>query len=212
MQTYVRSFGENAQLSEYITSHFHLPLSMHDRFQRFRKILASNMKQFNDLQEFSGQLAHFFDLFKENMIVPANWLIYASCTGYLHLKTGGRFVENTQSAFANQQVLAEFCGMRARYTMLGLKDLISMRSLKCSTGMAKSITDLAHVLDSSSTNLFKGNGTDDSAELAFVCALTAFDVVSWKQAKSFGALSIVNCPFSVAFFYLGGDPIHIAPF
>lgn len=209
MQTYVRSFGENAQLSEYISSHFHLPLSMHDRFQRFRKILASNMKQFNDLTELSGQIAHFFDLFKENMIVPSNWLIYASCIGYLHLKTGGRFVENTQSVFTNQQTLAEFCGMRARYTMLGLKDLISVRTLKCSTDIAKCITDLAHVLDSSSTspmlstaNLFKGNETEDSAELAFVCALTAFDVVSWKQAKSFGVWSIVNRPFSVAFIFI----------
>ena len=185
MLTYVRSFADGPALREYISSHLHLPSSMHPRFTTFRQKLGASMKEFKDLEDMRRQLAYFFDLLTELQVIPSNWLIFGACAAYLHQKSGGRLVENTASIFSAQETLAQFCGMRARYVVLGLKDMCTMRVLKCSNEMSKSIAEMASELDSPSAptclQSFSLNGPSASETVPFLSALTAFDADAVMQ-------------------------------
>lgn len=155
---------------------------MHEKLTQFRQKLGSSMKEFRDLPDFKAQLAYFFDLFTELKIVPAPWLIYGACAAYLHQKTGGRLVESTASTFESSEVLAQFCGMRARYVILGLKDLFNMKILKCSEEIGKSISEMASELDTNqSCGLESFSSSGDGAGVTFVSAITAFDADTLMQ-------------------------------
>lgn len=149
---------------------------MHEKLTQFRQKLGASMKEFCDLPDFKAQLAYFFDLFTELKIVPAPWLIYGACAAYLHQKTGGRLVKSTASTFESSEVLAQFCGMRARYVILGLKDLFNMKIMKCSEEIGKSISEMASELDTNqSCGLESFSSSGDGTGVTFVSAITAFD-------------------------------------
>ena len=120
-----------ADVRAFLEGQLHLPPSMHDQFAIFRKALGTRFKQFGDLKTFRDQLAYFFEVFSEAKVIPANWVVFATSTAFLY-KAAGKFVEETGKLFQSEEQLGHFCSMRAKYILMGLKDLVQMKQMKCS--------------------------------------------------------------------------------
>lgn len=164
-------------IKSFIEGQLHLPPSIHERFSVLRQALGTRHKQFVDLKEINLQMKFFYDLFQECKVFPAAWLNYASSVGFFHGQTG-RFVEASDVVFRTEANLGRVLSMRAKYTILGLKDLVSMRALSATGNESQQALaqNLAHV--SSQVEMV---GDEDAASSDFISALAAFDADSQLQ-------------------------------
>ena len=158
-------------IKSYIEGQLHLPPSIHEKFSVLRQALGTRHKQFADLKEIKLQMKFFYDLFQECKVFPGEWLNYASSVGYFHGQTG-RFVETSDLVFRTEANLGRLLSMRAKYTILGLKDLVSMRALSATGNESQQALaqNLAHF--SSQVEMV---GDEDAATSGFISALAAFD-------------------------------------
>lgn len=180
MMSLVKSFDAE-QLKSFVKAQAHLPPSIHEGFTRFRLILGTRQKQFIDLPDIKLQLSYFHELFEKQGIFPSSWFAYSIAVGYLH-ENVGRFVEGSQEVFPTSAVLGRVLSMRAKYTLLGLKDLASMRAL--ATGAEMKV--LARNLMSFATQVEIVGDEDSEGE--FLSALAAFDAEAQQQRRIRGTL------------------------
>lgn len=189
MVNYIKAFGECGDVRSFVESQLHLPPSMQDRFAAFRRVLSARAKQFTDLADLKAQLSYFRDVFNEVKTFPASWVIYGSNVSCLFMKSGGRFVENSGTVFATQAKLGHFCSSRAKYTVMGLKDLLLLRQLKCSQDVSKSLLELASALDT----IDAANDAADGPGDELTACLAAFDGDTWLRKRLAG---VCVCAFS----------------
>lgn len=178
MLNFIKNFGSIADVRTFMEGQMHLPPSMHDQFSCFRRALGTRFKQFGDLKTFQDQLAYFFDVFCEVKVIPASWVVFATSTAFLFFSTG-KFVEETGKLFKHQDRLGHFCSMRAKYILMGLKDLVQMKQMKCSEDTQKAICFLASSIDAP----VHEDASTDSEMMALVGALSGFDGDSWMRLR-----------------------------
>ncbi len=175
MLNFIRTFGDREAIAAFVKAQLGLPPSMHEKFGVLRKTLTTRGKQFSDFTDLKSQLSYFHDIMTELNVFPSSWVIFASNTGYMFKKTSGRFVEGTESTFHDERQLGQFCSIRAKYSVLGLKDLLLMRCLKCSASTQKCIVELASVLELGGPPADSNdNGLESSFE-QLTASLAAFD-------------------------------------
>lgn len=169
MLNLVKTFKSN-ELKAFIEKNLLLPPSIHDNFGRLRQSLATRSNQFKNLGDMKLQLDYFYELFQEMEVFPKQWLSYASCCFFFEEQK--HFVEGSEMVFQSEVNLGRVLSMRARYTILGLKDLLSLRALTSQD--AASMQGLAKKLQ-----LFSGEvemvRDEESANSCFISALAAFD-------------------------------------
>lgn len=169
MLGFIKGFDAE-EIKGFIESQAHLPPSIHHKFSALRQALGTRRKQFCDLPEVHLQVKYFYDLFQDYKVFPTAWLNFASSVGYFHGQTG-RFVENSESVFRTEALLGRMLSMRAKYTILGLKDLLSMRALSATT--SESQEAMASNLQRFSSQVEMV--ADDAGSSTFLSALAAFD-------------------------------------
>ena len=180
MLNFIKNFGAVADVRSFLEGQLHLPPSMHDQFSVFRKALATRFKQFGDLKTFKDQMSFFFDVFAEMKVIPTNWVVFGTSVAFLY-KSTGRFAEDTGRLFQSEAMLGHFCSMRAKYILMGLKDLVQMKQLKCGDHIERVILNLATTVDSAVCLTYSdGLGTAD-ASMSLIGALSGFDGVSWRH-------------------------------
>ena len=159
------------EMKGFIEAQVHLPPSLHQRFSSLRQGLGNRHKQFADLPDIKLQMQFFYDLFQEFQVFPTSWLNYASSVGFFHGQAG-RFIEGSDAIFQTQANLGRILSMRAKYTILGLKDFVSMRALSAQSNESQ---------DAMACNLAKFSSQvemvsdDDLGNSKFMSALAAFD-------------------------------------
>ncbi|CAJ1394904.1 unnamed protein product [Effrenium voratum] len=147
MLGYVRGFDVDP-VKSFVESQLVLPESMHEKFSVFRRALGTRQRQFADIADLPTQLAFFHEVFAEVNAVPKAWVIYGSCVGFL-LKQTGRFPDGAAAVFrSSDDILGRFCSARARYIILGLKDLVTMRVLKGAPAVFSLVASLASEVES----------------------------------------------------------------
>ncbi len=170
-------------LKSFMETQIHLPPSIHSKFSGFRQALGTRYKQFVDLPDPKLQLRFFYDMLQEFEVFPSAWLNYASSASFFLIQHS-RFVEGTKGVFGSEARLARVLSMRAKYTILGLKDLAGMRALSASTDECQKVivTNLACL--STQVEMI---GDDDGgpqfpqAHADLLSALSAFDSDAWFQ-------------------------------
>lgn len=146
MTSFVKNFSDVANLRGFMENQLHLPPSMHDQFSSFRRALGARFKQFGDLKTFKDQLSYFFEVFNEVKVMQASWVIYSTSLAYLY-KSTGKFPEMSGALFQSEHQLGHLCSMRAKYVLMGLKDLVQMKQLKCDQETQQAIVNLATTVD-----------------------------------------------------------------
>eukprot|EP00435_Cladocopium_sp_Y103_P046343 s120_g13.t1 len=174
----IKSFDSEG-IKSFIEGQLHLPPSIHERFSILRQALGTRHKQFVDLTDIKLQMKFFYDLFQECKVFPAGWLNYASSVGFFYGQAG-RFVEASEAVFRTDANLGRVLSMRAKYTILGLKDLVSMRAL--SAAGSESQQALVQNLTRFSSQV-EMVGEEDNANSDFMSALAAFDAESRLQYR-----------------------------
>lgn len=174
MLNFIKSFDAIGDVRSFLDGQLHLPPSMHDLFASLRRALGTRYKQFGDLKTFREQLSYFFDVFTELKVIPSNWVVFATSTAYLY-KSTGKFAESTGNLFQSEAQLGHFCSMRAKYIIMGLKDLVQMKQMKCAEGVQQSIMLLATAVDSP----VNFSSAEKGDETPLIGALSGFDGEFW---------------------------------
>ena len=177
MVNFIKGFGEAEAVGAFLKSQLAVPPTMHEKFGVLSRTLTTRSKQFSDLPDLKSQLAYFHDVLTESSAFPSSWVIFASNTGYMFKHAGGRFIEDTGSIFQDEKQLGQFCSIRAKYTMLGIKNLILMRCLKCTSQTQSCVVQLATALEMGCT---PGN-TDENIFESLTAGLAAVDGDLWRR-------------------------------
>lgn len=178
MMSFIKTF-QTDPLKCFLEGQGHLPPGIHPHFAKFRLALGTRHRQFSQLPDFKAQLAFFHDLFEELEVFPRAWVAYAVYVGYFFKQTG-RFVEGSENIFKDQASLGNVLAMRSKYTILGLKDLISVRALTPSTDDTAQKTLVDNLLRFTSQVEMIGDGHDSD----FLSALAGFDSDAWLCLES----------------------------
>ena len=123
----IRSF-QSDELKAFVHSELQLPSSMHTGFSKLRKMLASRSAQFLELKDLPAQMDYLLSAISE-AACPRAWVAFSSSVSCL-LSAVGSFPEDTASVFQTEAILGTMCALRCRYTIIALRDLWSLRSLK----------------------------------------------------------------------------------
>lgn len=167
-------------LKGFMETQLHLPPSIHSKFSGFRQALGTRYKQFVDLPDPKLQLRFFYDMLQEFEVFPSAWLNYASSASFF-LTQNGRFVEGTREVFGSEARLARVLSMRAKYTILGLKDLAGMRALSANTDECQKVIVANLACLSTQVEMVGDDDGMPEAHADLLSALSAFDSDAWFQ-------------------------------
>ena len=134
------------ELKAFVANELPNPTAMHPGLSKFRSILAARTNQFLQLPELESQLEYLSESLAHSHACPMAWIAFASAVS-CHLSKSGTFPSAGRDIFVAEGSLGSICSLRAKYVLIGLRDLYSMRVLKLPGDSARLLQDMLNAVD-----------------------------------------------------------------
>ena len=144
----IRGFDkvQSDQLKAFVSNDLPLPSAMHGNLAKLRQTLTARAQQFRDLPDVAAQIEFLRETFAQSGACPVSWTAFASAVS-CYVRGSGAFPDNTQDIFGTDGNLGAVCGLRSRYVILALRDLVALRVLKITTDSARLLQDMLSAVD-----------------------------------------------------------------